>query len=805
MPTIFQDLRFGLRLFFKQPGFTVVAVIALALGVGANTAIFSIVNSVLLRPLRYPDSERLMTIWENHQAFGGPEREWASPVGFEDWRDQTKSFEHVAAVSGWTPTITDRVEPEQIIGAAVSHNMFSLLGVQPEQGRQFSLEEDRRGVPGTVVISHGLWQRKFGSDQNIIGKPVSLGGESFTIIGVMPPGFKFPIIDNAEIWRPLQQVINDGCRRGCYTLRVMARLRPEATVENARVELSALARRIEQEFPQTNTRVGITLTPLHEFLVGNVKKSLLVLIGAVGLVLLIACANVANLMLARSAARQKEIAIRAALGASRWRIVRQLIAESMVLAIIGGGLGLLLAFWLVHVLVTFSPAGTPRIDEIAIDLQALGFTFGVSIITGFLFGLVPALHVSRTDLNEPLKESGKSPHTSRGGQRALNSLVVAETALALMLLAGAGLLMKSFIQLQRVDIGFNPHNLLTMGVQLPRTYYPERQNLTAFVTQLLERVKSLPGVHSAGTISSLPLGLNNTDMSFVIEGRPQPPENQEPVAWYSSVSSGYFSTMGMRLLQGREFTERDNAESPKVVIINETMLRRYFQNENPIGKRVGYGRPDGWREIIGVLGDVKHFGLNQDARPAMFLPNNQSPARGLFLVVRSGSDQLNLAASVRREVSALDKNLAVANVRTMDRVVAESIAPQRFTLLLLGVFAALAMLLAAAGIYGVVSYSVTNRTQEIGIRMALGAQTRDVLRLIVGQGMLLTLCGVGIGLIGAVALTRFMSSLLFGVSTTDPLTFGVVSLVLIAVAWFACLLPARRAAKVDPMIALRYE
>ncbi len=805
MQTFLHDLRYGLRVLLKQPGLTLIAVLTLALGIGANTASFRVDNSVLLRPLPYPDSGRLMTIWENHQALGGPEREWTSPTGFEDWRDQTRSFENVAAFVGWSPTLTDRFEPEQLTGAVVSHDVFSMLGVTLARGRSFRQDEDRKGAEPVAVISHGLWQRRFGSDANIVGRTITLSGESFTIIGVTPADFKFPIINAAEIWRTIQPTLNEGCKRGCLTIRVMARLKPAATIESARAELNALARRIEQEFPQSNAKVGATLTPLHEFLVGNVKTPLLILLGAVVLVLLIACANVANLLLARAATREKEIAIRSALGAGRWRIVRQLLVESLILAFIGGLAGLLFAYWLVDLLVAFSPDGTPRIDEITIDRRVLGFTCGVSVLTGLIFGLAPAWQISKVDLNRSLKESGKSSQASRSGRQALSALVIAEIAVALVLLIGAGLLLKSFIRLQRIDPGFNSNNMLTMRVVLPRNAYPERRQLSAFAAQLLDRINALPGVQAAGAVSTLPLGGINNDTSFSIEGRPQPSPNQEPVAWYSSVSSDYFRAMGMQLRAGRVLTERDEANSTQVVVINETMARRYFSNEDPLGKRIGNGEPDGWREIVGIVADVKHFGLNQDARPSMYLSIQQDPVRSLFIVVRSNSDPLDLAAAVRGAVSSIDKNLAVANVKTMEQRLTESIAPQRFTLLLILIFSVLALLLAAAGIYGMMSYLVTQRTQEIGVRMALGARTTDVLRMVIRHGMILTMSGVAIGLVGAMALTRLMANLLFGVSAFDPITFAAVSFLLIAISLIACLLPARRASKVDPMIALRYE
>jgi putative ABC transport system permease protein len=585
----------------------------------------------------------------------------------------------------------------------------------------------------------------------------------------------------------------------------MARLKPAATEPQARAELNAIAARIERQFPDTNAKVGVTLIPLREFLVGPVKTRMLALLVAVGFVLLIACANVANLLLARSATREKEIAIRASLGAGRWRIAGQLLSESLLLAVIGGAAGLLLAYWLVDLLVSFSPQGTPRLDEIGMDRRVLGYTTAITILTGLLFGAAPVWQLFKADLNQSLRDGGKGLQVARSGRRALSALVVAETALALTLLVGAGLLIRSFIRLQRVDPGFNPRNVLTAVVTLPQAVYPERNQIAPFYSRLLERVRTLPGVQSAGAVSSLPLVGNDSDADFVIEGRPAPPPDRRPVAWYSSVSSDYFRTIGMRLLAGREFNERDSENSPKVVIISEATARRYFPNEEPIGKRIGDGRPDGWREIVGVTADVKHFGLNQDARVSMFFPYRQQPARRMFVVARAAADPLSLSSALRGAVAAMDKNLAVSNVSAMEEITARSIGQERFTLLLLGVFSALALLLAVAGIYGVMSYAVAQRTHEIGVRVALGAQTRDVLKMVVTQGMALVFAGVGIGLASALALTRFIRGLLFGVSATDPMTFAGVAALLALVALVACYVPARRATKVDPMIALRCE
>jgi putative ABC transport system permease protein len=804
MNSLLQDLRFGFRMLVKNPLFTFIAIATLALGIGANAAIFSIVNSVLLRPLPYPNSERLMTVWENHQGRGGPEREWTSPPGFEDWRDQAQSFDHVAAFQNWQPTLTGRDEPERLAGAQVSHNVFTMLGVTPAMGRAFYPEDDKPGADSPVIISHSLWQRRFGADSSLVGKQISLNGESRTVIGVMPAGFKFPIISDAEIWRPIRPALNPRCQRGCITIRVLARLKPEATEAQARAELSAIATRIEQQYPDTNTKVGVTLVPLREFLVGPVKRPLLVLLVAVVCVLLIACANVANLLLARSATREKEIAIRASLGAGQWRIARQLLSENVLLAAIGGAAGLLLAYWLVELLVGFAPQGTPRQDEIAIDRRVLGFTLSITILTGVLFGSAPVWQLFKADLNQSLRDGGKGLRVAQSGRRALNALVVAETALSLMLLVAAGLLVKSFIQLQRVDPGFNPRGVLTAVVSLPSTVYPDPQ-VKAFYPQLLERLRTMPGVQSAAVTSSLPLGGFDSDVSFVIEGRPQPQPGRYPVGWYSSVSLDYFRTMGIRLRSGREFTDRDNENAPRVVIISETMARRYFPNEDPIGKRLGNGRPDGWREIIGVTADVRHFGLSQDARPSIFFPEQQAPSRRMVIVARTAADPLSLAPAMRGAVMSLDKNLAVSNVRAMGEIAADSIGQQRFTLLLLGVFSTLALLLAAAGIYAVMSYVVAERTHEVGVRMALGAKAGDVLGLVIRQGMTLTLPGLGIGLAGALALSQLMKTLLFGVSATDPMTFAGVAVLLASVALIACLVPALRASKVDPMVALRCE
>jgi putative ABC transport system permease protein len=802
--TLLKDIRYSVRGLLKRPGFTLVALITLALGIGANTAIFSVVNGVLWRPLRYKAPQQLVMVWENHQARSGPVREWLAPADFDDWRSQNSVFSNLSAMNDWGPTLTGRDQPEPLVGAAVSHDMFELLGAEPVKGRSFLREEDQPGAPNVVMLSYELWQRRFGSDQNIVGKTISLNEESYTVVGVMPARFDLPVIGNTQLWRPLRPTLNPSCQRGCLVLRAIGRLKPEATLAQAQADLGAIASRLASQYPDSNSKVGATLVPLHEQLVGNMKRPLLVLLGAVAFVLLIACANVANLLLARAATREREVALRAALGASRGRIIRQLLTESALLSCAGGGLGLLFAFWLLRVLIGLSPQGAPRFDEIGINAPVLGFTFLVAVVTGLVFGLAPALQTSKLDLSNSLKDASKGSTGGSTGGRLRSALVIAEMALALILLIGSGLLMKSFVMLQRVDPGFNPDHVITLRVFLNKTHYPAMPQVLNFYSQLLDRVRTLPGVQTAGAISTLPLSGNNSDTGFLIQGRPEPPPNQGPVAWFNVVTPDYFRAMEMRLVKGRVFDDRDNEKAPLAVIISETMAKRYWPNEDPLGQRIGRG-PDRWREIVGVVKDVKHFGLDADTPPTMYFPVQQVPARAMNLVVRTSGDPSSLAPALRAQVWAGDRSLAIANLTTMKDLVSSSVTQQRFILMLLGCFAALALLLSAIGIYGVMSYAVAQRTHEIGIRIALGARTEDVLKLVVRSGLVLTLIGLGIGLALAFALTRLMRSLLFGVTPTDPITFLMVSVGLVIVALVACYVPARRAAKVDPLVALRYE
>ena len=804
---LWQDLRYGLRTLRKSPGFTVVAVLALALGIGADSAIFSVVNTVLLRPLPYQDPDRLVMVWEDATKAGYP-RNTPAPANYIDWREQNQVFEGMAAIANISFNLTGDGEPERIDGRRVSASLFPLLGVEPHLGRVFLPEEDQPGANRAVIMSYGLWQRRFGSDPDITGKQLTLNGESFTVVGVMPPHFQFPSRED-ELWIPIAFGPNESATRGGHYLEVIARLKHGVTLQQAQAEMNTIAARLQQQYPESNTDVGATVISLHEQLVGDIKPALLVLLGAVGFVLLIACANVANLLLARAAVRQKEIALRIALGASRARLIRQFLTESLLLAAIGGVVGMLLALWGVNLLKAFIPENISQVKAITIDAYVLGFTLLVSLLTGLIFGLAPATQASNFNLNETLKEGGRDTAAGSRGKRLRSLLVIAEVAVSLVLLIGAGLLINSFLRLRSVDPGFRADNLLTMRIVLPRLKYPEQPQRTAFYAELLSRVEALPGVQAAAVTNWIPLVSQGDSVGFSIEGRPEPAAGQIPIAVTRVISPHYFSTMGIQLLQGRQFNEQDRADTPRTVVINETMARRYWPGEDPLGKRITTGSPAdpaSWRTIVGVAQDVRQFQLNADPRPQIYLPYEQPVFfQPTNLVIRTGIEPLSLAATVRRTVWEIDRDQPVSNVRTMEDVLSESIARQRFSMLLLGIFAALALALAAVGLYGLMSYAVAQRTREIGIRMALGAQARDVLRLVVAQGLKLVLVGVVIGLVVAYMLTRLMSSLLFGVSATDPTTFIAISLMLLCVAVLASYIPARRATKVDPLVALRYE
>ncbi|HEX8072781.1 MAG TPA: ABC transporter permease [Pyrinomonadaceae bacterium] len=803
MQTLWQDLRYGVRTLWKSPGFTLVAVVALALGVGANTAIFSVVNSVLLRPLPYPDSERLVAFAGVNQGAGINDSNMSVP-DFADWRGQNDAFAQLAGFVTGGALLVSGDEGERVRAAGVTEDFFPLVGVAPLRGRALNAEDQTPGHEPVVVLSYGLWQRRFGGDPNAVGGRVMLGGKSTAVVGVMPPGFDFPA--QSELWTPLQLDAAAERRDNRY-LQVVGRLKPGATIAQAQSQLDTINARLAQSFRETNTGWGVQLTNLRESLVGSVRASLLVLLGAVGLVLLIACANVANLLLARATARQRELAVRTALGASRGRVVRQLLTESLLLSVVGGALGLLLSVWLTDLLVAVSPAGSPRFEEIRPDARVFVFTCAVTVLTGLVFGLVPALQASRLDLNDALKEGGRGGAESARRNRVRALLMTAEIALSFMLLAGAGLLVRSFVRLRETRPGFNPDGVLTMRLSLPPGKYAQGEPRAQLYRQVCERVAALPGVTAAGAVLTMPLGGDTFSVgrSFIREGRPMTPEESANAAYYVA-TPGYFRALEIPVLAGRGFNEQDTAQAPMVVLVNETMARKFWPGESPVGKRITIWRDEKFaREVVGVVGDTRPA-LDTPAGAQMYVPYAQDATWGsLTLVVRAQGDPAALAAAARNEVRAFDKTFPVYNVKTMAEVAAASAAQRRASMLLLSAFAGVALLLAVIGIYGVTAYYVTQRTHEIGVRMALGAQTGDVLRLVLGQGLRLTLAGIGVGLFAALALTRLLASLLYEVSATDPLAFAAGALLLGAVALLACYIPARRATKVDPMVALRYE
>jgi putative ABC transport system permease protein len=806
MDQLVQDIRYAFRMMFKNPGFTFVALITLALGIGANTAIFSLVNGLLLRPLPYGNPDRIVMVWQDYRERTGRDKEWTSPDTFFEWRDQNHSFENISVLDAWLPTILAG-EPEQIPGATVTYNMFSVLGVSPAIGRTFAAEEDKPNGRKVVILSDGLWKRRFGGDRNMIGKDILINGQKYSVIGVMPPKFEFPMEPGAQIWTPMQVDSTNSCGRDCITLRSIARLKPGITLAQAKLDMKLVAQRLRQQYPEQYRNVGITLTPLQEELTEEIRSPLLVLLAAVGLVLLITCANVANLLLVRASGRKSEIAIRSALGAGKSRLRRQLITENMFLALIGGALGIFLGVIGIDLLIRLLPEDLPVIGirNVAVDLRVLIFTLGISLLTGLIFGLIPLVQFNDPKLGESLKEGGRNRLS--GGQSKIRSfLVVSEVAFALMLLIGAALLMKSFVRLMNVNPGFQSQNVLTMQLNLPETRYAEQPQIRDFYSELLEKVKSLPGVNNAGTTSALPLGGSYTDTTFLIEGQ-SPETRKDQSVWFQLISDQYLQTMGIRLLKGRYFTDQDNFDAPRVVIVTQSFVRRYFPDGNAIGKRLNFNNPQKpvWREIIGVASDVKQFGLNKESPIAIYLHQKQSASPFVTLAVRTSVNPLNLAGEIRSQVWSIDKNLAVSNVQTMEQVVVKTVNTPRITLSLIGAFAAAALLLAAIGLYGVVSYTAAQRTNEIGIRMALGARENDVLKMVVRQGMTLAAVGVVIGLIGAFALTHLMSNLLFGVSATDPLIFVTIAGLLALIALIASYIPAHRASKIDPVIALRYE
>jgi putative ABC transport system permease protein len=807
MENLLKDIRYGLRMIVKSPGFTLVAVLALALGIGANSAIFSVVNAVLLRALPFEHQEQLVQIWGTNTK-RGTDRNVASYPDFADFQDQQTVFEHIAAYTQSSAILTGVDSPEQLDGAGVTGDLFATLGTRPLQGRAFTPADQQPENPRVAVISYGLWQRRFAANPNLVGQQITLDGVSRTIVGIMPQGFSFPLeAQKTEFWLPLNPTSEVNKERGAHYLLMIARLKQGVQLTQAQAEMETIARRLEQQYPEKNTGRGISMISMYENVVGRVRTALLILLGAVGFVLLIACANVANLLLARAASRQKEIAIRSALGANRARIIRQLLTESVLLSVMGGTLGLLLALWGLDLLVAVMPADLPRLKEIGLDARVLSFTALVSVLTGVIFGLAPALQSSKLDLNETLKEGGRGGSEGIRRNRVRSVLVVSQIALSLVLLVGAGLLIRSFRQLQDINPGFDPHRVLTATVALPDAKYHEDSQIAAFFQQALQRAAAVPGVDVVGAVSPLPLSGDMAQNLLTVEGHPPLDPGEKLVTNSRVVSADYFRAMGIPLIKGRTLTERDTKDAPRVVVINETLARKYFPGEEALGKRIEVTLADNnMAEIVGIVGDVKHVTLEKESGPESYFSYQQIPNSYMTLVARSQSDNpASLAPGLRQAVEQVDKDQPLSDVRTMEQLLAASLARRRFNMLLLGLFSALALALAAVGIFGVMNYSVTQRTHEIGIRMALGAQSSDVLRMVVGQGMTLALIGVAIGLVAAFALTRLMSSLLYGVTPTDPLTYFAVALTLSAVALLASFIPARRATRVDPIEALRYE
>jgi putative ABC transport system permease protein len=798
MDSIIKDIRYGLRSLLKRPAFTTVAVITIGLGIGVNTAIFSVINAVLLRPLPYDDPSRLISFRSNQ-----------STPDLADFEAQSKTFSRLGGMALGPLAYTAGSEPVQIQIGHVTGGLFEALGVKPERGRFITSEDDKNGAPNVLVLSHNLWVKQFSADEQILGKAIPLSGNMYTVIGVMPATF-VPIRENTEAWTPVH-VSNPSAAnfRGVHFLRTIGRLAPGVTIEQARTEMKVIDANLAAQYPADNKNRISVLVPLQERIVGETRWSLYILFAAVSFVLLIACANFANLLLARAAERQREFVIRGALGAGRWRLMRQLLIESLLLSLAGGAVAVLLAYWGTSLLVSFKPENLPRLTEIGVDARVLAFTLGISVLTGVIFGLVPAWTASRDRVGDALKEGARSVTAGGARQRLRSTFVVVELAVALVLLVGAGLLIKTFWKLRSVEPGFNPDHVVTMRVELPETRYKEIPPQTRFRKQVLAGMNSLPGVQAA-MISELPLSGESLDHEFLIENRPPIAPGDEPSLESRSVIGDYFKVMQIPLRKGRDFGPQDFDENaPLVGIANEALVRQYFQNEDPLGKRVRWAsdRQIAWITIVGVVGDVKHFGLDLPEEPALYSPYPQTSPwkRWMSFAARTQGDAAGTAQALKQEIWRVDSQLPVTRVETMSEMAASSFAARRFNMSLLSLFAGLALVLAAIGIYGVMSNAVTQRTQEIGIRLALGANASDVLKLIVRSGLMLVIVGVAIGLAGAFALTRLMATLLFGVTPTDGLTIGVVSAVLIGVALLACFIPARRATKVDPLVALRYE
>jgi predicted permease len=811
MSTLLKDIRYGIRSLLKHPGFTAIVVLTVAVGIGASSAIFSVVNTVLLRPLPYRQADRIVVIQELD---AGGKKVQVTPANFLDWRAQNTVFEQLAAILTRPANLALADQAERLDFAMTSANFFTVFGTEPARGRFFIPTDEQAGHAPIAVISHALWQRRFGGDESLIGKPITLDGNSYTVVGIAPAGFQYP--NKTEVWVPpfrLAPTMNERMDptqvRGFGMLATVGLLKPGMTLNHAAAEIETITARLRQQYPESNNRRFNRVVSLHTQLVGDTGPMLVMLFGAVGFVLLIACANVANLLLASAATRQREMAIRTALGASRLRVMQQLLTESLLLAVAGGAIGLLLALWGVAAMTRLLPRDFPRLAEINLDWRVLGFTLVASVLTGILFGFAPALQVSKTDVQESLKESGRGSSGSLRHHRLRSLLIVGEVALSVVLLVGAGLLFRSFLRLHSVNAGFSPQQVLTLQLSPAGSKYTRDADYISFYDQVIQRVSAIPGVQAVGAINTLPLD-KGPFAGFRIEGRPPLTIDKWPGGNYRTVSTDYFRAMNIPIVQGRGFNERDTETAPLVIIVNQALASRDFPHENPVGKRINLGNNDAkgqpvWWEIVGVAADVRSIELREPAIPEFYLSALQDSFRNMFLVVRTSVEPTSVAASVRQIAAQVDKSAAVSDVKTMEHIVNEAVTQPRFNVFLLGLFSGIALLLSAAGIYGVTAYSVTQRTHEFGIRMALGAQVGDVLKMILKQGMLLISVGIAVGLVASFALTRLLRTLLYGVSVTDPSTFIAITLLLALVALLACYIPARRATKVDPLIALRYE
>ena len=817
MDSLLKDTRYAIRSLIKRPGFVAVAIITLALGIGANTAIFSVINAVVLRPLPYDDPDRLVMVWET---IAGNDRRSVAPGNYVDWRDHNKTFAGMSAVFNGNFNLTGNGEPERINGATVTSNLMDVLGVPAQLGRTFQPDDDAHQDRRIVLISDGLWKRRFGVDKDVIGRNITIDEASYTVVGVMPSGFQFPV--KSDLWvlgRDRNAVSaslisqfpdNDWTHeRDAHFLSVVGRLKPGASLSQAQSDIAGIARRAEQEFPNTNEGLSSNVVSLHTQIVGEVQGLLFILLGAVAFVLLIACTNVANLMLARSVKREREMAIRVAVGAGRWRLVRQLLTESLLLSFAGGLAGLFLSTWVVDLFIKLSPGDIPRLDEAAVDLRLLGFTFVVSLLTGIGFGLLPAFHGTRVRLSSSLKEGGKTT-SGRLHRTTRNVLIASEIALAQILVVGAGLLILSYVRASQINPGFNPLGVLSAKIAPSAKKYPNPKAKAAFYSVVLDRLSHLPGVQSVGMVMNLPLSGASMNRGFRAEGRPEPKPDENITMDYQVVNEDYFRTMEVPVVRGRAFTKSDTETSERVIVINQTLARRYWPNEDPIGRRMAIGessKETSWRTIVGVVGDMRHASLSESAVPTAFTVYTQdleSWPRMAF-VVKTDIDPVALTSSVRSALTAIDPSQPVYAIEPMEKLVNDAIAPRRFVMSLIGLLALIALVLSAVGVYGVISFSVSERTHEMGIRMALGARKGDVLALVLGQSARIAAFGIVLGLIGAFALTRLLKALLFEVSPTDPITFASVAVLLGVVALIACYIPARRATKVDPVVALRYE